>query len=520
MELFRKGDYNLAAKYFDAANRYRDELSQVEQDIVDGFLEGLPRGRKLGKDEAPSAPAEAAPPRAIRRSDKEPERPVYVVEPPDLMIVDVLEAAPGRPISGERLVRPDGKISLGFYGEVEVAGLTIPEIKEKVVLHLRKFLSDETLGLLETDANTGESVVDPETGKTKAIDPKETDRVFVDVTAYNSANVYVEGEVNSPSRIPYTGGDTVLDLIHHVGGLLPSADSSKIRLIRSFPKGAPAQALPVNYEQITMGTDSSTNYAVLPNDRLVVPRDPNAGSDRVSARARSYDDVTRAGVATSDHLEGSLYYDRGREKSGYYRRQTELTPGDSDRSDLEPRIAEIEAKLDRLLEATAAIEKETAERPGIRPGIMGRGQPPSEMEEQALMPMQAEPQSRSRTPRVSPRSLPGRARRGVLRPSPGGAISSENRPGMPESPDNGAGRSQAVGRSTRRPRPPMENPSPFEPDEPEQPRRNPLKQSPGVPRNPFEEPESTQPSVPADRSPFDDDETTPSRRVPRPSDPG
>ena len=52
--------------------------------------------------------------------------PDYVVEPPDLLLVEVLEALPGRPISGERLVRPDGKISLGFYGEVYVAGLTIP----------------------------------------------------------------------------------------------------------------------------------------------------------------------------------------------------------------------------------------------------------------------------------------------------------------------------------------------------------------------------------------------------------
>src|SRR4051812_3154481 len=50
--------------------------------------------------------------------------PEYVVEPPDLILVEVLEALPGRPISGERLVRPDGKISLGFYGELYVAGLT------------------------------------------------------------------------------------------------------------------------------------------------------------------------------------------------------------------------------------------------------------------------------------------------------------------------------------------------------------------------------------------------------------
>ena len=62
--------------------------------------------------------------------------PDYVVEPPDLLTVEVLEALPGRPISGERLVRPDGKISLGWYGEIYVAGLNTGEIKEKIVLHL------------------------------------------------------------------------------------------------------------------------------------------------------------------------------------------------------------------------------------------------------------------------------------------------------------------------------------------------------------------------------------------------
>ena len=72
----------------------------------------------------------------------------YVVEPPDLIMIEVLEALPGRPISGERLVRNDGMISLSFYGEIYVRGLTSTQIKEKVVLHLRKFLPDEVLGLV------------------------------------------------------------------------------------------------------------------------------------------------------------------------------------------------------------------------------------------------------------------------------------------------------------------------------------------------------------------------------------
>ena len=74
--------------------------------------------------------------------------PDYVVEPPDIIVVEVLEALPGRPITGERLVKPDGTITLGFYGNVYVAGLTATEIKEKIVLHLRQYITDEVLGLV------------------------------------------------------------------------------------------------------------------------------------------------------------------------------------------------------------------------------------------------------------------------------------------------------------------------------------------------------------------------------------
>jgi hypothetical protein len=71
-----------------------------------------------------------------------------VVEPPDMLLVEVLEALPGRPISGERLVQPDGTIDLGFYGQVHVRGLTIPQIKVAVIKRIRKVISDETLGLV------------------------------------------------------------------------------------------------------------------------------------------------------------------------------------------------------------------------------------------------------------------------------------------------------------------------------------------------------------------------------------
>ena len=192
--------------------------------------------------------------------------PDYVVEPPDLILVEVLEALPGRTITGERLVRPDGKISLNWYGDVYVAGLTVDQIKEKIVIHLRQFLNDQTLGLTRWDEQKKEYV---------DVEPAKSNRVFVDVAAYNSKVYYVYGDVGSPGRLTVTGNETVLDAINFAGGLLPTAAPQNIRLVRPAPPGACCdQLLPVNLSAIINVGDATTNYQMMPGDRLVVYRDP------------------------------------------------------------------------------------------------------------------------------------------------------------------------------------------------------------------------------------------------------
>jgi RNA polymerase sigma factor (sigma-70 family) len=116
-------------------------------------------------------------------SSRPPTAGPYRLQPGDVLRIEFLEALPGRPIMGERIVRPDGTINLGFYGDLPVAGLTAREIKEKAILHMRKYLNDEVLGLVDQD---------PETGKTRPVPPVESDRVLVD----DSANF------RDPSRLP------------------------------------------------------------------------------------------------------------------------------------------------------------------------------------------------------------------------------------------------------------------------------------------------------------------------------
>ncbi len=47
-----------------------------------------------------------------------------------------------QPITGEHLVRPDGTVSLGVYGSVNVAGRTMDEVKRIVEQHLRAHINE------------------------------------------------------------------------------------------------------------------------------------------------------------------------------------------------------------------------------------------------------------------------------------------------------------------------------------------------------------------------------------------
>ncbi len=141
-------------------------------------------------------------------------------------------------------------------------GLTLTQAKEKIVLQLRKFLSDEVLGLIASDA---------ESNKPYAVAPRDTINVFVDVSRYNSKYYYVQGDVAAPGKMPFTGKETVLDAINFAGGLLPGVPSQAIELDRPARGGKPARTYPVDLQAIQKG-DAKQNYQIFPDDRLIVDR--------------------------------------------------------------------------------------------------------------------------------------------------------------------------------------------------------------------------------------------------------
>lgn len=186
------------------------------------------------------------------------------IQPSDVLRVELREPPPGSALTGERLVRPDGTIGLDYFGDLDVAGLTLDQVKAKVVLRLRSALPDTSLGLLAND---------PETGRERVVEPKDSERVLVDIVADNSSFYYVDGDVHSPRRLTFTGHETVLDALNGVGNLRECADRKSIRLVRPGRGGTPAKTYPIDLDAILLHGDPRANLQVLPGDRLIVAHD-------------------------------------------------------------------------------------------------------------------------------------------------------------------------------------------------------------------------------------------------------
>ncbi len=145
-----------------------------------------------------------------------------IIKPGQVLAVEVLEALPGRPLTGERVVRPDGTISLGFYGDLQVAGLNRFQAKVKLVELLRKFITDETLGLFQLDATTN---------KYKLVPPVESHRIFID----ESANFHPGGPEKATRPLTTLHPDAALNRINEIEGKL-DAVLKELKELKALPE--------------------------------------------------------------------------------------------------------------------------------------------------------------------------------------------------------------------------------------------------------------------------------------------
>jgi polysaccharide export outer membrane protein len=247
------------------------------------MVEPLPAARLVPQSVSPAPPQviarthyhypstlhhDAAPPPipAVPREFEKQSLPPYVVEPPDILLINASNAItlPTQPLQGQHLVRPDGTINLGIYGSVYVAGLNLDQIRD-VVANVLKARHARRRG---EDNKPSE--------KEMTLEEIELE-LQVDVLAYNSKVYYVitdgGGYGEQVYRISATGNETVLDALSQINGLPAVASKKRIWVARATPDHSQPMILPVDWCGIVRSGSAATNYQIFPGDRIYVNSD-------------------------------------------------------------------------------------------------------------------------------------------------------------------------------------------------------------------------------------------------------
>ncbi|MEQ8848399.1 polysaccharide biosynthesis/export family protein [Botrimarina sp.] len=244
-------------------------------------------------------------------------KPPHIIEPFDGLLIRAAGALPDQPIADAFFVDPEGMIDLGpSYGKVKVVGLTIDEAKDAIRRQLGDLLAEPEVSVslaVSSGAQqiVGEHLVGPDgrvnlgtygsvyvTGMTIAeakaaieeqlSDTLEDPEVIVDIFSYNSKRYYIitqgAGFGDNVVQVPITGNETVLDAVAAIGGL-SQVSSRRIWIARPARNGDHCeQILPVDWDDISRGASTATNYQLLPGDRVFIAEDPLLRLDSVVSK--------------------------------------------------------------------------------------------------------------------------------------------------------------------------------------------------------------------------------------------
>jgi polysaccharide biosynthesis/export protein len=204
-------------------------------------------------DAAPKAPAESVPapqPPVMAQPESDPAK---LAVPRETAIDKAAQSAPqddhpfilgaedqvtilvygSAEFSGGHLIRPDGKITMPFLGDVTAAGLSPVELGNAIKERLRKYL------------------VDPD--------------VSVSVNAVNSKRFFIQGEVNKTGAFPLLVPTKVLEALVNAGGFKDFANQKKIVVMR-----VTGERLNFNYKEVIKGKNMDQNIYLKPGDIIIV----------------------------------------------------------------------------------------------------------------------------------------------------------------------------------------------------------------------------------------------------------
>ena len=204
-------------------------------------------------DTAPKAPAESVPAPKTPEIAQPESDPAKLAVPRESAIARAAQSVPqddhpfilgaedqitvlvygSAEFSGAHMVRPDGKITMPFLGDVTAAGLSPIELGNVVKERLKKYL------------------VDPD--------------VSVSVNAVNSKRYYIQGEVNKTGAFPLLVPTKVLEALVNAGGFRDFANQKKIVVMR-----VTGERLDFNYKEVIRGKKMEQNIYLKPGDIIIV----------------------------------------------------------------------------------------------------------------------------------------------------------------------------------------------------------------------------------------------------------
>jgi polysaccharide export outer membrane protein len=157
----------------------------------------------------------------------------FVIGTEDVLVVRVWRDPE---VSGQVVVRPDGKITLQLLGDIRAAGLTPEALTDTIFDGLSKLK--------------------------KTIDKSE---VTVTVLTVNSRKYFIQGEVYKAGQFPLLVPTTVLEALGNAGGFKEFANQKKIMIIR---KGG--ARFNFNYKEVIAGKKMEQNIQLQPGDQIIV----------------------------------------------------------------------------------------------------------------------------------------------------------------------------------------------------------------------------------------------------------
>ncbi|HEV8584317.1 MAG TPA: polysaccharide biosynthesis/export family protein [Methylomirabilota bacterium] len=198
------------------------------------------------KSSAPAAPQASAPMPAASPSSSFttgaaapmggfPVSSDYVIGPEDVLQISVWK---NEALSRTLAVRPDGKISIPLLHDVQAAGLTPMQLRDKIATALSEFMPNA--------------------------------EVAVTVTDVRSYRVSVLGEVQRPGVLQLKSDTTVLEALALAGGFRDFASPGKIMILRKDAHGS-THKIPFNYHRAVKDTRNQDNVTLKSGDVVVVP---------------------------------------------------------------------------------------------------------------------------------------------------------------------------------------------------------------------------------------------------------